>query len=160
MTKLNTPAQPFEPPSIYDWLWNCLSKYHQSPFMTLKDIVSPAAHQPEPLSSSPSPISEEEWWAKTVILTRLFSYISSAQRSPIDIVRAMVKCGIDSRMLDTFPEGIAAPFREAIIRCQESPPTTLDKRTLELLGREDLKELFSWNESKKEFSRLQMVRVW
>jgi hypothetical protein len=96
---------------------------------------------------------------KTVILTELFSYMSSAQRSPIEIVPAMVKCGMDSQMLDTFPEGIAIPFREAIVRCQESPPTTLDKRTLELLGREDLKELFSWNESRKDFSRLQTVCV-
>jgi hypothetical protein len=130
--------------------------------MTLKDIVSPVTHHLGSLDSPPPPNPRKEWWAKltprTVILTKLFSYMSSAQRSPIEIVRAMVKCDIDSQILDTFPEGIAVPFREAIVRCQESPPATLDKRTLELLGREDLKELFSWNESKKEFSRLQMVR--
>ncbi|KAI9775770.1 MAG: Anaphase-promoting complex subunit 1 [Geoglossum umbratile] len=153
---LNTPAQPFEPPSIYDWLWGCLGKRQQTHFMTLKDIVSPTTRLPGPLEGSPS---SKSWWAtltpKTAILTELFSYMSSAQRSPIEIVRAMVECGVDGQMLDTFPEGIALPFREAIVCCQEFPPTTSDQRTLELLGRVDLKDLFSWNESRKEYSRLQ-----
>ncbi|KAH0537267.1 hypothetical protein FGG08_005929 [Glutinoglossum americanum] len=161
ITRLDTPAQPFEPPSIYDWLWSCLSKHHQSPFMTLKDIVSPATYHLGSLDYPPSSNSRKEWWTmltpKTIILTELFSQMSSVQQSPIEIVRAMVKCGMDSQMLDTLPEGIAIPFREAIVRCREHPPTTLDKRTLELLGREDLKELFSLNENRKEFSRLQTV---
>jgi anaphase-promoting complex subunit 1 len=158
---LNTPAQPFEPPSIYDWLWGCLNKRQQPPFLTLKDIVSPTTHLPGALDDSPSPKTRKEWWGaltpKTVVLTELFSYMSSAQRSPIEIVQAMVKCGVNSQMLDTFPEGIALPFREAIVRCQEFPPTTSDQKTLELLGRVDLKDLFSCNESRKEYSRLPMV---
>ena len=59
----------------------------------------------------------------------------------------MAKYGIDLKMLETLPTGVAAALREHIVACQASPPTAWNKALLHLVGREDLHSLATenWN---------------
>jgi anaphase-promoting complex subunit 1 len=60
-------------------------------------------------------------------------------------------------MLETLPEGIVAPLREAITQCQSDPMTTWDKKQLDLIGRDDVKMLLSRDKVKKEPPKSQMA---
>ena len=53
-------------------------------------------------------------------------------------VKKMAEHGIDTKMLETLPVGIAASLKEHIVACQASPPTTWNEKLLRLIGREDL----------------------
>lgn len=57
---------------------------------------------------------------------------------PAVIIKAMSNCGISAEVLESFPGAIAAPFREAVARCERKPPTTWSKSLLQLVGRDDL----------------------
>ena len=60
-------------------------------------------------------------------------------------------------MLETLPEGIAAPLREAITQCQSDPPATWNTKQLDLIGRDDVQMLFSHDKAKKEPPKLPIV---
>ena len=53
-------------------------------------------------------------------------------------VQLMAEHGITSEIMETLPEAITAPFREAISSCEREPPTTWSRNLLHLVGREDL----------------------
>ncbi|EFX03396.1 20S cyclosome subunit [Grosmannia clavigera kw1407] len=55
-----------------------------------------------------------------------------------DVVEAMHICGFTAGMLDSLPEGIAAPLRDAVSRCQQHPPPHWDHGLYELVGRGDI----------------------
>ena len=50
----------------------------------------------------------------------------------------MAQHGIGPNMLETLPEAIAAPFKEAIARCEREPPTAWPSHLLRLVGRDDI----------------------
>lgn len=85
----------------------------------------------------------EELTPRTLILGNLFKEMFGSQRSMEKRVQRMIKCGVDALLLESLPEGLAAPLREAIIRCQGNPPITWDTKLLELVGRDDLSMLLS-----------------
>lgn len=57
---------------------------------------------------------------------------------PSETIEALAACGLTSVVLETLPDAIVAPLREAMSRCQSSPPTTWPTSLLQLIGREDL----------------------
>ncbi|KAI9811821.1 MAG: Anaphase-promoting complex subunit 1 [Thelocarpon impressellum] len=156
ITRLNIPDQPFDPPSIYDWICKAAQRRPQAPFKTLKDIAS--ASQNKPLTTARS---SNEYWRhmtpRTPMLVDLFSHINSAGDKPAEVVEKMADIGFSKRTLETLPEGIVAPFLEAIVGCQARPPTTWGEKLLDLLGRDDLKMLLSPEQGKKELSRLHVT---
>ncbi|KAF7198220.1 Negative regulator of mitosis [Pseudocercospora fuligena] len=58
--------------------------------------------------------------------------------TPAGTIELLAQKRISSEMLETLPEAIAAPFREAIACCEKEPPTTWRDEMLRLVGREDL----------------------
>ncbi|KAI4731686.1 hypothetical protein E4T49_00457 [Aureobasidium sp. EXF-10728] len=78
------------------------------------------------------------------ILPRLTSLRSLAARfsairaSPSALVETMKDANLGSEAFETLPEGVLAPLREAISRCQTAPPTTWSSDLLEFVAREDL----------------------
>ncbi|KAK4997481.1 Anaphase-promoting complex subunit 1 [Elasticomyces elasticus] len=58
--------------------------------------------------------------------------------SPVELVEAMAECGLTTIMLQTFPEAVLAPLREAIARGQASPSTVWTHTLLDAVGRNDL----------------------
>jgi anaphase-promoting complex subunit 1 len=85
------------------------------------------------------------------ILPRLTSLRSLAARfpatkaSPSALVETMKDANFGSGAFETLPEGVLAPLREAISRCQTAPPTTWSPELLEFVAREDLIGLLQLN---------------
>ena len=81
--------------------------------------------------------------------THLFKTLSAIaeDRSPLvrskpaSIVEAICRAGFTSHILDTLPEAISVPFREAITACQSEPAISWGKKLLTLVGREDVNML-------------------
>lgn len=148
------PPPAFEtPPSIFEWLEKALSIDAYRPFPDISILLTDSRDAP---SSSPaSPHEHIKKFIQTVMprtaaISIYMAKLRQSPHSPAACVELMAECGIDSRMLDTMPETVTAIMQEAVIRCQESPPTTWDATLLELVGREDLNLL-----SKQSLERVQ-----
>jgi len=77
------------------------------------------------------------------MISELFLKIFDGHKSMNRRVQEMIRCGVNVLLLESLPEGLAAPLREAVIRCQGNPPITWDMQALELVGRDDLGMLLS-----------------
>jgi len=132
--------QLFECPSIYDWIQNCLATNRLIPFMTLPEMV--ATRSP---ASSRNANDLSQWsrlTPRTLMLERFFSAMRS-NWSPAQFVEALFAAGVDLFVLETLPEAVLAPFQEAIVQCQNEPPTSWSKELLAIVGREDVNTLLT-----------------
>ncbi|SMQ55480.1 unnamed protein product [Zymoseptoria tritici ST99CH_3D7] len=71
-------------------------------------------------------------------LSDMLAATNGLMTSPVQTVELLPANGITVEMLDTLPEAIAAPFKEAIARCEKQPPTTWSSDLLRLVNREDV----------------------
>ncbi|KAG9649941.1 hypothetical protein KCU64_g9255, partial [Aureobasidium melanogenum] len=71
-------------------------------------------------------------------LRSLATHFSTIKTSPSALVETMKDAKLGSGVFETLPEGVLAPLREAINRCQTAPPTTWSSTLLEFVSREDL----------------------
>lgn len=160
MAGLKFPNQPFEPPSIYDWVERSLKHVEQQPFLNLGNIVGTTQGNVS-YDKSKCVARPEEYWKRLTPrspkIVELFTRIAIRPSSPTDFVQKMVELGIDSHFLETLPEGLATPLREAITACQADPPTTWSEQALRLVGRDDVRLLVAPDHEKKESSKLQLV---
>ncbi|KIX00933.1 uncharacterized protein Z518_09998 [Rhinocladiella mackenziei CBS 650.93] len=107
---LQMPAQPFEPPSIYDHLEKWINGCSSSPFLTLARISGATE-----MGNSDDPI-----WRQTVELTpRTIALLSFMYQARDHIgtqrtVETLSKSGINGRILNTLPDGVAAAFYQAM----------------------------------------------
>ncbi|KAI9847292.1 MAG: Anaphase-promoting complex subunit 1 [Sclerophora amabilis] len=156
ITKLELPKQPFSPPSIYDWIWDCAKQQHQQqPFMTLLKIVSPQGASLE-MENAFGQQRQGHWTMltpRTPIILNLFESLAKKQMSAEDIINVLIKVGIDTHFLETLPEGILTPLREALVTSQADPPTTWTKPSLDLVDRNDLSILLSTEKKRKDSPR-------
>ncbi|KAF3930721.1 hypothetical protein ABW19_dt0209300 [Dactylella cylindrospora] len=137
--EVEVPEPHFRQPSIYDWLVECFhSRAVQAPFMTLHDIVVPKTNELQNTGHFCAHITP-----KSRLITELFTQIRNCDRNFEGVVSQMIKLGITWAFLEKLPEGIAAPFIEAITRVQESPPTSWGEFALDLVSRKDLKLLIN-----------------
>ncbi|KAI0404128.1 hypothetical protein F4802DRAFT_265436 [Xylaria palmicola] len=68
----------------------------------------------------------------------LFSRLESSRQSPTCFVEAMHESGITNIVLESLPESILVPLRDAIAQCQPSPPSGWPSGLLDLVGRADV----------------------
>lgn len=171
ISTIEVPAQPFNAPSIYDWLIGCLEGTNQGPFMMLQDIVAAPVSSPtgshysttsqsrarNPFSPPPMPPplpTQKRVFARltprTRVITELYTTLTAPGSADVDVVARMVELKMNTASLERLPEGIAVPLREAIARCQEQPPTTWGVQALDLVGRKDLRMLIDPGKGRKE----------
>ncbi|EXJ94671.1 hypothetical protein A1O1_03068 [Capronia coronata CBS 617.96] len=107
---LRMPAQPFVPPSIYQYLESWINGVTSSPFLTLARIAG-AGETIE---------SDDPRWQRTIELTprttALFSFMQQAKDrlGTEQTLEAMLRAGIDEQVLRDLPDGVAAAFHQAI----------------------------------------------
>ncbi|KAI9750215.1 MAG: hypothetical protein M4579_006563 [Chaenotheca gracillima] len=151
MTKVETVEPPFNPPSIYDWVWQCARKESQlESFMTLFKIA-PVYDGPREDQISQGTGVQGHWTAltpRTPVIIEVFENLAKGQLLPTEIISVLTMARVDSKFLDTLPEGILIPLREAVVNAQANPPTIWSKEALDLAERDDLSVLLS-NEKKK-----------
>ncbi|KAI9861467.1 MAG: Anaphase-promoting complex subunit 1 [Vezdaea acicularis] len=158
ITGFKVPAQPFEPPSIYSWISKSLNRISQPAFMTLQDILTPGGHSSaEWALENPSSHPWYKLTPRTARLTYLFGCLNKVKDSSTDIIEVMAKTQFDISLLESLPEGILTPLREAISNCQANPPTKWDDRALCLVGRDDLRILISADDDRADVSRWSMA---
>ncbi|MCJ1302860.1 Anaphase-promoting complex subunit 1 [Hypocenomyce scalaris] len=140
ISAIKIPAQPFEPPSILNHIESMNLQSTHSSFMTLLDVVRPLdvrlTRGDKYGSSDLSQRLLMDLTPRTVVILKLLSMtnISSMEER----VAQIASCGVDVMMLETLPEGIAAPLRAAIAGCQSQPLTTWNSKILGMIGRDDI----------------------
>lgn len=81
------------------------------------------------------------YWAsltpRIASFARFFATIRPSS-TPAEVVETLYTSGITSHVLDTLPEAILLPLREAIVDCQAQPPVYWGKDLLNLVDREDV----------------------
>ncbi|KAL3426392.1 hypothetical protein PVAG01_03183 [Phlyctema vagabunda] len=133
-------VEPFRYPNIYDWIQTCLITRSLAPFVTLAELVATRSLVPN------KSIWELEHWARLTPRTLLFvKFFAAVQEgwSPVQFVEKLSEAGITSLILESLPEAILTPLREALVECQKEPPTTWSKNLLALVGREDVNLLLT-----------------
>ncbi|MBE3047954.1 hypothetical protein IMZ48_36680 [Candidatus Bathyarchaeota archaeon] len=74
---------------------------------------------------------------RTHMFKRLFALLRP-RRSPVETVEAIHKAGITGKVMETLPEALLVPVRDAISRCQAHPPTTWSSELFALVNRSDM----------------------
>ncbi|KAG9790888.1 hypothetical protein KCU88_g1111, partial [Aureobasidium melanogenum] len=107
---LRIPSQPFQPPSIYEYLESRISGAAPPPFLTLARIAG----------ASEAVETDNLLWQRTTELTpRTITLISFMQLTEGSYgtqrtIEAMLKTGLDEHVLGSLPDGVAAAFHQAI----------------------------------------------
>jgi len=143
--ELDSPIEPIIPQlvecsSIYDWIQNCLAARSLVPFLTLPEMV--ATRSPASRRNAHDLSQWSRLTPRTLMLDRFFS-VMQADWSPAKFVEALFTTGVDLFVLETLPEAVLAPLQEAIVQCQNEPPTSWSKDLLAIVGREDVNTLLT-----------------
>ncbi|RDL32567.1 Uncharacterized protein BP5553_09023 [Venustampulla echinocandica] len=124
-------SEPFECPSVYQWIQACLTTQNQAKFITLPTLI---ATQSQSSGTNAFP---------RIFLFEVFFASMQPGWSPVQFVESLATAGINVLLLETLPEAILAPLQEAIAQCQAEPPTTWSKELLAIAGREDVNMLLT-----------------
>ncbi|CRL20129.1 unnamed protein product [Penicillium camemberti] len=134
ITGLKVPAEPFPPPSIFEFLMGSAAHRSPTPFVSLLDIVNASERTPrkgrmwrECFSITP----------RTCALNGFFAEVHSVS-TPLEKIKLLQRWGFTKSVIDSFPEGVSAPLYEAVMQCQIEASTSWNATLLELIDREDL----------------------
>ena len=149
ISTLDVPAQPFEPPSIFAHAELCFQQSLTKPFLNLFDVIG------KPGCASRSSTTWQESQKLTPRTSALCGFLSQMHKLPTKSswVELILKCGLTTEMLETFPDGIVAPLREAIICCQAVPSSSWTTPLLELIDRSDLRAGMQASELQPVFAK-------
>ncbi|KAF2835854.1 hypothetical protein M501DRAFT_997534 [Patellaria atrata CBS 101060] len=134
-------SPPWEkPPSVFEWIEKTFLSEIYHPYPTLDQLIpdGTTSQKSDGLPRGDATTYVSNLTPRSAAISKYFARQSTSQASPTTCVELMADCGITNVMLETFPQSIKAPFREAIVRCQASPPTTWNSKLLRLVGRDDL----------------------
>jgi anaphase-promoting complex subunit 1 len=124
-----------EPVGIFEWLEQSIKNAPTEPYPTL---VAVAQLNSSLKASSSFAEAAARMTPRITTLSRILEQTQGLAVSPVTMVETAAKHGFTAEMLETLPEAIAAPYREAVARCEKDPPTTWPSTLLTLIGREDL----------------------
>ncbi|RKF54502.1 Negative regulator of mitosis [Erysiphe neolycopersici] len=125
--------QPFDCPSIYDWIQKCLMARSSCPFVT----IAHAGSNNIGLSNRYADDLCLRLTPRTFMLKRFFDLVT-CDWIPSQVVESFSQAGGNIHILDTLPEAILIPLQEAIAQCQSEPPSNWNNTLLALVGREDV----------------------
>lgn len=137
ITGMRIPPEPFQPPSILQFIETTNIKAKTAPFISLLDVASsPEVEVAGKRSAEASAKLLLELTPRTVAITNLL--ISHTLETIESRVAKMAAWGLSSSFLETLPESVAVPFRAAISTCQGQPSTSWGSDILEIIGRQDV----------------------
>lgn len=129
------------PPSIYDWVENAASLTSYEPFPNLALLLASLDRSRSGRISKSLRKLCESLTLRSAALSQFMEKLNATEWPVTGRVELMAQCGIDRDMLETLPESISFPLKDALVRCQANPPSTWSESLLGLVGREDLKLL-------------------
>lgn len=83
---------------------------------------------------------------RTFMFKKFFSSLTSAI-THVEVVELMHRCGFTVDILETLPEAILTPLKDAISMCQSRPPTAWSKELLALVHRSDIATMLKRHKS-------------
>ncbi|KAK5126311.1 hypothetical protein LTR85_010547 [Meristemomyces frigidus] len=124
-----------EPVGAFQWFEHALLQRSSECYPSLAVVAEPEgrAHVSSSLSAAAKRLTP-----RLCALSSMLTETSGLSASPVRTTELMEKHHIDRDMLETLPQAVAAPFWEAIVRCEREPPTSWPSSLLQLVGREDL----------------------
>lgn len=136
--KSRTPGPPLleffdQPISVFQWFEHALkhgSSERYPSFSMIAGLDGTTSYGTETLARAVTP--------RLVALSDMVSATQGVTTSAATTVECLAERGITIEVLDTYPESISAPFKDAIARCEKEPPTTWKDNLLQLVGRDDL----------------------
>ncbi|PGH00989.1 hypothetical protein AJ79_08053 [Helicocarpus griseus UAMH5409] len=133
ISTLDLPEEPFPPPSILSFVEKSLN-HEEANFLTIVDIVS------DPTSATARELALEQAMRLTPRTLALTGFISELkqQTTVTERVELLLRWGLTNSVIDTLPDGISAPLKESIVRCQSAPPSHWGSSLLALIDRDDL----------------------
>lgn len=131
VAKIMDSIHPIDPPSIYEWITSCFVARKSTPFLVTEDVGP---------DGSGVGIFGQYWPSLTPRMASFAQFFATIRpnSTPAEIVESLYTSGITSHVLDTLPEAILLPLREAIVDCQAQPPVYWGKDLLNLVDREDV----------------------
>lgn len=124
-----------QPISVHEWLEHCLIEKSTETYPTLAQIAQLNDQVSLPRSLR---IKASDMTPQIARLNRLLLHTKALSIPPNEIVEAMNLCGVSATMLETLPEGIVAPLREATVVSGQDPPACWSNALLQLVGRQDI----------------------
>lgn len=150
---MDVPEPPFLP-SIYDWFEKSLAQSIKTPFITLTAIKEQKFNTSDSAMKDPCPL----FTPRTALFQRLFKELKP-RASSVETVEALHCSGFTAQVLDTLPEAILVPFREALTDCQSRPQISWGRALLSLVGREDVNVLLFPEQKERLTHALLLVRM-
>ena len=141
-----------EPVGVYEWIEHTTKFGSTEPYPTL---VTVAQLDSELRTSRSFKEAAAKMTFRTTTLSSVLHETRGLAVSPIAIVETLARHQFTTEMLETLPEAVAAPYREAISKCEKAPPTTWPSSTLRLIGREDLDIGKETRKARKSFGAAQ-----
>jgi anaphase-promoting complex subunit 1 len=126
--------QIMEPPSIFRYMEDQQSGSNSTAFTTLSDITSHPNANLENLPKYFVPLVRH-FTPRTSLMLQLFQSETSASADNLIETSA---AGLNVNILESLPEGIAAPLKACISSCQADPVSTWPSAFLQLIDREDI----------------------
>lgn len=124
-----------EPVSCFEWFEYAV-KYHSTErYPSLSDVASLST------ATTVNQIyvrSAARLTPRLLSLSDMLTATSTFTAPAAETVELMAKHSIGPSVLETLPEAVAAPFKEAIARCEREPPSAWPAHLLRLVGRDDI----------------------
>ncbi|KAL8706831.1 MAG: hypothetical protein Q9201_000170 [Fulgogasparrea decipioides] len=132
--------EPFGPPSVLHHVERLYSGSSPQPFISLLDLVD-QVNGPSRYSRVSPALKERlrELTPRTIAITQPFT--TSGGKKLDFSINHMISAKIDSCLLETLPESIAATFRSSMSELQAQPPLDWEDKLLSMIGRDDLRML-------------------
>ncbi|KAI4260024.1 MAG: hypothetical protein LQ352_000520 [Teloschistes flavicans] len=129
--------QLLKPPSIFLHIEKMYSGADVQPFLTLDKLLhSPPGPAKQAQASSALNGRLQKLTPRTIAITQ--SSMNTLDKQVDFSIDHMISSGIDSSLLETLPESVAAPFRSAVFGSQASPSPNWNQEIMRMIGRGDL----------------------
>ncbi|RSM20894.1 hypothetical protein CDV31_000265 [Fusarium ambrosium] len=132
--------QPPVRPDVIDWVQSRLTGDRRVPYITPADVYYTGTRL-----SEAEKLQDKRWEAtvpRTLMFKQFFGFLKPSTTA-VQMVEAMRDAGITPLVLDSLPEAVLIPLRDAISLCQPHPPTSWSKDLLELVDRKDISLILS-----------------
>ncbi|KAM5351805.1 hypothetical protein ACJ41O_004528 [Fusarium nematophilum] len=127
--------QPPVRPDVIDWIQSRLTGDRRVTYITPADVYYAGSRL-----SEAEKLQDKRWepiLTRTLIFKQFFRFMKLSTTS-VQMVEAMRDSGMTALVLDSLPEAVLVPLRDAISLCQPHPPTSWSKDLLELVDRKDI----------------------
>lgn len=124
-----------EPVGVYHWFEHAINVQSTERYPTLDVIAMLDSQYPVSVRFQKAALAITP---RTTLLSGIIETTHALTAPPAVLVETMVDYDVTREILESLPNGLAAPFREAIARCEKTPPTSWSADLLALVDRDDL----------------------